>query len=206
MYIVGLTGGIGSGKSVAGKIFNDLGVKVINADDVSRMVVKPKSLALNEIRQHFGEAIIKEDGSLDRSALRKVVFGNQRALNWLENLLHPLIGQVIKTQLASATSEYSILESPILIESNQYKMVDRILVIDVSHEQQLDRASQRDDSSREQIKAIMASQLSREERLAKADDVIVNDSDLTSLKQSIIALHSNYLKLARRKNSPNASI
>jgi dephospho-CoA kinase len=204
MYTVGLTGGIGSGKSAAAQIFKDLGITVVDADKVSRLVVKPESLALNEIRQHFGETIIKDDGTLNRSALRKIVFGNQRELNWLESLLHPAINKLIKTQLASATSEYSILESPILIESKQHKMVDRILVIDVSQELQLERASQRDASSREQIKAIMANQLSREERLAKADDVIVNDSDLASLKQSIMALHSNYLKLARRKNSPNA--
>ncbi len=199
MYTVGLTGGIGSGKSAAAEVFKKQGICVVNADEIARIVVEPGTSALKKIAGHFGEHVIQEDGRLDRRALRELVFDDQDELKWLENLLHPLINREIKSRLEAASSSYSILESPLLIETGQYKMVDRVLVIDAPKELQLKRASQRDDNDQAQIRAIMASQSGRHERLEKADDIITNDKDLESLRKSVMSLHANYLKLAENQ-------
>ena len=196
MFLVGLTGGIGSGKSAAAEVFLSLGITVVNADEVARIVVEPETLALKEIRQHFGTVVIQKDGNLNRQKLRELVFNDSAELKWLEALLHPLINKYIQNHLRTASSPYAILESPILIESKQYKMVDRVLVIDATEEQQLKRAMQRDTNSQSQIQAIMAKQLNRKDRLENADDIILNDSNLEHLRKKIVSLHKLYLNLA----------
>jgi len=133
---------------------------------------------------------------MDRAALRSIVFNDEQQRHWLEQLLHPAIGEWIATELASATSAYAILESPLLLETEQRKSTQRALVVDVSKALQIERATARDDNSREQIEAIIAAQLPREERLARADDVIDNSGSLADLESTVETLHQQYLKIA----------
>ncbi len=194
-FIVGLTGGIGSGKSAAADCFRSLGITVVDADICARVVVEPNKPALKTIAGHFGQEIIQADGALDRAALRQKIFADETERKWLEALLHPLIFEEMWTQLHSATSPYAILESPLLVEAGQQVICQRTLVIDAPEALQLARATARDNNSAAQVKAIMAAQASREQRLAKADDVIVNDRDLTHLHTQVEVLHQQYLSL-----------
>lgn len=196
MYIIGLTGGIGSGKSAVAEGFRRLGIKVVDADIAARKVVEKGTPALAAIADHFGMQILLADGSLDRAALRRVVFGNDSERVWLEKLLHPRIGEWIAAELAAATSPYAILESPLLLESTQHRMVRRTLVVDVPEEVQVERAAARDGNTAEQIRAIIARQMSREQRRARADDVIDNTGSLDDLVAPVAALHRRYLELA----------
>ncbi|MFA5495977.1 MAG: dephospho-CoA kinase [Porticoccaceae bacterium] len=196
MFIVGLTGGIGCGKSVVAERFQHLGITVVNADIASRKVVEPGMPALSAIARHFGGDILLADGNLDRAALRARIFADPAAKLWLEQLLHPLIGEWIQRQLAVASGPYVILESPLLLETSQHRRVDRVLVVDVAEATQIARASARDSTSEEQINAIMASQLSRLKRLAMADDIIDNSGSLESLDAQVAQLHRHYLELA----------
>ena len=190
--VIGVTGGIGSGKSAATAFFAEAGIVVVDADVVAREVVEPGTPALTEIGKHFGSDTLQADGSLDRKALRAIIFSNPIEKQWLESLLHPLIRAEIERQLQDSTSPYTILSSPLLLETNQNEMVDRVLVIDAPEQQQISRTSARDDTNIEAVQAIMATQLSRQQRLQKADDVIVNDSDLDSLKSNVMELHKKY--------------
>ena len=194
-WILGLTGGIGSGKSAAAAHFVQLGIDLVNADQAARWVVEPGRPALAQIAAHFGADILQADGSLDRAALRARVFQDAEQRRWLERLLHPLIRQEIIEVLARATSPYAILESPLLIESGQSQLCQRVLVIDVPEAVQISRTVSRDGNDEAQVRAIMAAQASRSERLAKADDVIVNDRDLAWLQQEVERLHRFYLTL-----------
>ena len=194
-WILGLTGGIGSGKSAAAVHFIQLGIDLVNADQAARWVVEPGRPALAQIAEHFGADILQADGSLDRAALRARIFQDAGERRWLERLLHPLIRQEIIEVLARATSPYAILESPLLIESGQSQLCQRVLVIDVPEAVQISRTVSRDGNDEAQVRAIMAAQASREERLAKADDVIVNDRDLAWLQQEVERLHRFYLTL-----------
>lgn len=200
-YIVGLTGGIGSGKSAAADRFRFLGITVVDADVCARVVVEPNKPALKTIAEHFGQDIIQADGALNRAALRQKIFADDAERKWLEALLHPLIFEEIWAQLQSAQSPYAILESPLLVEAGQQVICQRTLVIDAPEAAQLARATARDGNSVEQIKAIMATQASREQRIAKADDVITNDGDLAHLHAQVDALHQRYLALAATKIS-----
>jgi dephospho-CoA kinase len=195
MLVIGLTGGIGSGKSAAGAHFVRLGIDLVNADQAARWVVEPGRPALARIAEHFGADMLQTDGSLDRAALRARIFQNAEQRRWLEQLLHPLIRQEIAEVLARATSPYAILESPLLIESGQYRLCRRVLVIDVPEALQISRTVSRDGNNEEQVRAIMAAQAPRNERLAKADDVITNDRDLAWLRQEVERLHHFYLTL-----------
>lgn len=199
MYVVGLTGGIGSGKSTVAQIFTDLGITRVDADQSARVVVEPGSPALEKILEHFGREVILPSGHLNRKALRSKVFHHQQELKWLEALLHPLIRQHIEQQLQSAVSAYVILESPLLLETNQHELTDRILVIDVPEDIQLQRALLRDNSCEKEIRSIMSAQSSRQVRLAMADDIIINDQNLENLKRRVLTLHQQYLKLAKEK-------
>lgn len=194
-WILGLTGGIGSGKSAAAAHFIQLGIDLVNADQAARWVVEPGRPALAQIAEHFGADILQADGSLDRAALRARIFQDAGERRWLERLLHPLIRQEIIEVLARATSPYAILESPLLIESGQSQLCQRVLVIDVPEAVQISRTVSRDGNDEAQVRAIIAAQASREERLAKADDVIVNDRDLAWLQQEVERLHRFYLTL-----------
>ena len=196
MFVLGLTGGIGSGKSAVAACFEAYGIKVVDADIAARRVVEPDMPALQAIAEHFGEQVLQADGTMDRAALRSIVFNDEQQRLWLEQLLHPAIGEWIKSELASATSDYAILESPLLLETEQRKSTQRALVVDVSKELQIERAMARDDNSREQIEAIIAAQLPREERVARADDVIDNSGSLADLQSAVETLHQQYLKIA----------
>ncbi len=147
MFVIGLTGGIGSGKSTVASIFANLGIEVINADQLARDAVEPGSPTLATIAERYGDYILQEDGSLNRSLLREIVFADAREREWLERLTHPLIAQLMKDQLQAVSSPYAILESPLLIETDQKELVDRILVIDIVEETQLQRTLARDDSA-----------------------------------------------------------
>jgi dephospho-CoA kinase len=195
--IIGLTGGIGSGKSEVSRRFESLGIKVIDADLAARIVVEPGQPALTAIANHFGESILHSDLSLNRSKLRAIIFSDPAQKKWLENLLHPIIRTETILQLQASTSPYTILSSPLLLETDQHQLVDRILVVDATETMQIARATARDGNSQEEIERIMATQLSRPERLKRADDVIHNHNDLRELQSQIEQLHRNYLHLAK---------
>lgn len=195
-FKIGLTGGIGSGKSEVSSRFEGYGIQVVDADVIARQVVEPGKAALDKIIQHFGSDIVDNQGQLLRPKLREIIFSNAAEKAWLENLLHPVIRAEIISQLDSASSPYAILSSPLLLETGQDVLVNRILVVDASEELQLARASQRDNNNPEQIKAIMKSQIPREQRCAAADDVIHNHGDKNELDEQVKDLHQHYLKLA----------
>ena len=200
--IVGVTGGIGSGKSEVSHRFAQLGITVVDADIVAREVVSLGNPALSAISQHFGQHILNADGSLNRRQLRTLIFENHNEKLWLENLLHPIIRKEIVAQLSQSTSSYSLLSSPLLFETKQNELVDRVLVIDTTEDLQLQRASARDKNNKNQLQKIMATQLSRSERCAKANDIIENHNDLNELDVAVKKLHTFYMKLAEQ---PSAS-
>lgn len=195
-WILGVTGGIGSGKTAATDYFQTLGIVVVDADVVAREVVQPGQSALAAIVQHFGQDALAADGSLDRRKLREIVFADVSQRQALEAITHPAIHAELIRQLHVASSPYAILATPLLWETGQAKLVQHSLVIDVPEALQLQRASLRDGNSEAQIKAIMAAQLSREQRLAKADDVISNTGSLNDLYAEINRLHPLYLQRA----------
>lgn len=194
-WVLGLTGGIGSGKSAVVEEFGRLGVHWVDADHAARWVVEPGRPALASIVERFGQAVLAPDGSLDRVVLRGLVFRDAEQRKWLEDLLHPLIRQEVAEHLAQATSPYAIMVSPLLVESGQYRQVDRVLVVDVPEALQIERAVRRDQSSEGQIRAILEAQASREERLRHADDVLTNDRDRAWLRCEVERLHNFYLTL-----------
>lgn len=196
MFVVGITGGIGSGKTAVSDRFASRGIEVVDADVASRVVVEPGRPALAAIADHFGPELIDADGGLDRAALRSKVFADSAEREWLEGLLHPLISQYLAEQLAAVRSHYAVLVSPLLLETSQSRFATRVLVVDVPEELQLSRTMARDNNDESQVRAIMAAQTSRELRLQKADDVIVNDADLDTLDARVEALHQKYLGLA----------
>ncbi|MBY6212680.1 dephospho-CoA kinase [Microbulbifer agarilyticus] len=202
MFIVGLTGGIGSGKSAAAARFRHHGVNVVDADIAARVVVVPGRPALAAIAEHFGADILLENGELDRAALRKHVFDNAEERRWLEQLTHPLIREEILSSLAASSethsAPYAILESPLLIESGQVELVQRVCVVDIPEELQLSRATARDSNSTEQIRKIMAAQLPRTERCAQAHDILDNRGSLEALNAQVDALHAQYVQLATK--------
>jgi dephospho-CoA kinase len=194
-WVLGLTGGIGSGKSAAAQCFIDLGVHLVDADNAARWVVEPGRPALAEIAEHFGPSVLQADGTLSRSALRELIFKEPQQRVWLEGLLHPLIREEIRQYLARAESAYAILVSPLLLETSQHQMVQRVLVIDVPESVQIERTVLRDKTNEDQVRAILKAQASREERLSRADDVIINDRDPAWLKSEVERLHHFYLTL-----------
>ncbi|MCV6614450.1 MAG: dephospho-CoA kinase [Cellvibrionaceae bacterium] len=192
-FIVGLTGGIGSGKTAVSDRFAKLGIAVIDADIAARVVVAPGRPALVEIAARFGDKVLLQDGSLNRARLREIVFAEPSERLWLESVTHPRIRDEITDGLSRADSPYAILVSPLLMETDQHQLCQRVLLVDVPENVQLERASARDGVSREQIEAIMAAQTSRDARRAKADDIIVNDRDLAWLDSEVARLHQLYL-------------
>ncbi len=202
-YVIGLTGGIGSGKSTVADVFAELGVVLIDADLLAREVVEPGSAALARIAEHFGDSIIMADGSLHRQALRAIVFSDVLEKHWLENLLHPLIAALMKSRISSCSSPYCLLVSPLLLETGQHQLADRILVVDVGEATQLSRTLQRDRGDPDTISAIIASQIDRQERLQKADDILDNEAGLDELDARIHRLHEKYLRLAEESRESN---
>lgn len=194
--VVGLTGGIGCGKSTVTELFASHGVQYVDADIVAREVVMPGTPCLAAISAHFGTDILQANGELNRASLRQRVFSNSADKLWLEQLLHPAIRQELLTQLAALTSPYALLVAPLLLENKLNQYVQRVLVIDLPESLQLQRAMARDSANEQQIKTIMAAQISRPERLKLADDIIKNDSSIADLTPRVAALHQQYLQLA----------
>ena len=203
-YIVGLTGGIGSGKTTIANLFANLGVPLVDADVVAREVVEKDSPLLSKIVEHFGPQILTKQGELNRAALREIVFHHDEEKQWLNNLLHPAIRERMKQQLSEQTAPYTLFVVPLLIENKLTALCDRILVVDVSPQTQLARSAQRDNNNFEQIQRIMNSQVSQQERLKWANDVINNDTELAQnlphLQQKVLELHQFYLQQAEHKN------
>jgi len=195
MAVIGLTGGIGSGKSTVARLFGDLGVHWVDADDVAREVVEPGTPALARIAEHFGEGILTSEGALDRAQLRGIVFEKKEERVWLESLLHPIIREELIRQLnpESYPLPYVLLVSPLLLETDQHELVDRIIVIDVPKAVQLERTMARDTNSREQVERIIAAQMPREDRLARADEVVNNDRPLDDATRQVRELHERLL-------------
>ena len=194
-WVLGLTGGIGSGKSAAAEHFISLGVHTVDADHAARWVVEPDRPALAQIAAHFGAEVLQANGQLDRAALRRRIFQEPNERHWLEALLHPLIRQEIISNLAKAESAYAILVSPLLVESGQHLLTQRVLVIDTPEQLQLERTMQRDNADAQQVQAILNAQASRAERLRYADDVLLNDRDINWLQAEVERLHHFYLTL-----------
>ncbi|MCS2170299.1 dephospho-CoA kinase [Scandinavium sp. TWS1a] len=204
-YTVALTGGIGSGKSTVANAFADLGVNVIDADIIARQVVEPGTPALLAIVSHFGAALRLPDGSLNRRQLRERIFANAAEKSWLNALLHPLIQQETQRQIQQATSPYVLWVVPLLVENQLWQKADRVLVVDVSEETQLQRTMQRDNVSEAHAKQILAAQVTREQRLAVADDIIDNNGAPDAIALDVARLHDSYLKLARQADSQEKS-
>ena len=203
MYVVGLTGGIGSGKSAVSDYLQTQGITVVDADVVSRQVVEPGTEALHQIEKHFGSDFIATDGTLDRAKLRQRIFTDSAAKEWLEQLLHPLIGAETFKQVSEATSPYVIYVTPLLVESKQYEMCNEVIVVDVTEETQINRTMQRDNNDAEMVKAIINSQASRDDRLAIATHVLNNNGALEELITATEALHQQLSLTAKRHNDNN---
>lgn len=193
-FILGVTGGIASGKSTVTKSLQSFGIDVVDADIVAREVVAKDSFALREIVRHFGHGLLLPSKELNRALLRERIFANKEDKAWLENLLHPIIRASIIQQLSSIRSTYGVLSSPLLFEKNQQLLVDRTLVIDCPEDIQKQRAMQRDAVSEQQILDIMSHQFSRNDRNRLADDIIVNDGSLKELTQAIEYYHHTLTK------------
>jgi len=194
MIVVGLTGGIGSGKSVVSEIFEGLGVKVVDADVASRQPVMKGQPALKKIAQKFGANILTSDGELDRRKLREIIFNENSAKDWLENLLHPLIHRILIDDLSSASSSYAILVSPLLFETNQKDLCSKIIVVDADMDSQIDRTSKRDNVEASQVKSIIDSQLDRKSRNELADIIILNDGSFQELEEKVKKIHKGLEK------------
>ncbi|WP_436870488.1 dephospho-CoA kinase [Acinetobacter courvalinii] len=195
-FILGITGGIGSGKSAATQWFESQGISVVDADIVAREVVEPGQPALQAIQQAFGDWVLLEDGNLDRRALREHIFQFPQARQTLEKITHPAIRQSIIQQLQQAESPYVILVSPLLFETNQHQLTHHTLLVDADEQTQLQRASQRDGQSEEQIRKIIAAQMPRAQKQQLANDIVVNDGLLEHLHQQLKPLHLSYLQRA----------
>ena len=191
--IIGLTGGIGSGKTAVSDTFKSLGIDIVDADVSSRRVVEKGQPALDAIRAHFGDDVLDSGNNLDRAKLREIIFNNSKERAWLEKLLHPKIAENIKDQLESSESPYCILVSPLLLETEQKSYCSFVLVVDVPEESQIARTAKRDGVSEEQVKNIISAQIDREKRLEQADEIIINDGSMEDLKEKVMVLHSKYL-------------
>jgi dephospho-CoA kinase len=198
MFIVGVTGGIGSGKTAVTDIFSKLDIDIVDADLASRKAVLKDSPSLTKIKEKFGEDILLEDGNLNRARLRKIIFEDSSEKDWLEKLLHPQILEIIKSELEESKSSYKVLVSPLLFETGQFQLCHRTLLIDVSEEEQITRTTKRDKVTSDQVKKIINSQMSREDKIKIADDLITNEGSLGDLEEKIRALHSSYLIYAKQ--------
>ena len=196
--IVGLTGGIGSGKSAAANFFQNEGITVIDADDLSREVIEQNTPGFEKIVDCFGSAIIDSDGSINRAFLRQEVFDDEKKKKLLESIIHPLVRDLMIKKIAASQSPYSIIMVPLIFETNSMKNYNRILVIDCDPIVQLERAMLRDKNSKIQIQKIIDSQCSREERISIANDIIPNNDSLENLKIRSIAMHKFYLGLSKK--------
>jgi dephospho-CoA kinase len=195
--VVGLTGGIGSGKSTVAGLFQKLGITIIDTDQLARDAVQPHTAAFDIIVKKFGAVVVSESGGINRKALRDIVFTDRLARAWLEQLLHPLIREEMARQATTATSPYCIAVIPLLFETTPNPIISRILVVDIKEGLQIQRASHRDKESAAKVEAILHAQVSRETRLAGAHDIIYNDKSLADLIPQVEKLHKLYLSLCQ---------
>ncbi len=193
--IVGLTGGIGSGKSAAANFFVELGVDLIDADDLAKNVLNKNSKGYELFINEFGEQYLDNDKNIDRDLLRKTIFNDSNKKNKLENIIHPQVRSGIEEFIKTSKSDYCIVVVPLIYETKSSSYYDRILVIDCDEEIQINRSAIRDNTENKEIKKIISKQASREERLSIADDVILNNRTLDSLKEEVIKLHKKYIKI-----------
>jgi dephospho-CoA kinase len=196
MLKVGLTGGIGCGKSTVCTLFNEFGTTIIDTDEIAREVVEPNTPGIAALINHFSQAILQQDGQLDRKALRQIVFSDPDKLQLLESILHPLIRTRLREILDTLHTPYVIIAIPLLVEKGWQTEVDRVLVIDCTEEKQLERVQKRDGSDRQLTSNIIQSQVSRQRRLAAADDIIHNDKDIADLREQVERMHLYYSQLA----------
>ncbi|ABX51223.1 Dephospho-CoA kinase [Shewanella baltica OS625] len=200
-FVVGLTGGIGSGKTTVANLFAAEGITLVDADIVAREVVAPGSKGLEAIVTHFGAEILTPEGELDRAKLRQRIFSHPEEREWLNQLLHPMIRQEMLAQVEKATSAYVIMVVPLLFENGLDRLVNRTLVVDISPELQVNRTVKRDNVDASQVNNIISSQCSRSEKLARADDIIDNQGEISTLKREVLALHQRYLQLSGTDNA-----
>ena len=191
--IIGLTGGIGSGKTAVPETFEKLGITLVDADLASRVVVEKGKPCLEEIVKHFGDDILNENDELNRAKLREIIFNSDSEKLWLESLLHPAIAEQIKDELNASKSPYTILVSPLLLETNQRDFCDKVLVVDVPIELQMERTTKRDGVSEDQVKSIIKSQINRDERLQLADEIILNEGSIEDLEMIVRELHEKLI-------------
>ena len=203
MLVIGLTGGIGSGKSTVAKLFAERGITVIDTDHLARDITLSDTTAVEKIITEFGPNILHPDKSLNRSALRKIIFSNEEKRRWLEKLLHPLIRIQIRQQVEKALSPYCIVIIPLLLETEPNPLINRILVVDAPEKEQVKRTQKRDNITRDEVAAIMSTQTTRAHRLASAHDVIQNNGSLTDLAIQVDRLHGFYLALAAKETMNN---
>jgi len=202
IFVVGLTGGIGSGKSAAADCFVTLGVPVVDTDAIAHELTAPGGAAIEPIRQAFGDGALTAAGALDRAAMRRRVFADPAERTRLEAILHPMIRAESEARLRRSAADYAVLVVPLLAESKSYReRVDRVAVVDCPEEVQLARVMGRSGLSRAEVAAIMAAQASRAARLAIADDVIANDAGLAELRARVTELHGRYLDMARARGA-----
>ncbi|WP_143422932.1 dephospho-CoA kinase, partial [Gilliamella apicola] len=192
-YIVALSGGIASGKSTIANLFAQLGVPIIDADVIARQVVEIGTDAYKVIVKHFSQEILLPNNEIDRSQLRDIIFNNDHERLWLNNLLHPIIQEQTQIQIAQQTAAYVIWVVPLLVENNLHNLADRVLMVDTPEQLQLERLIQRDNIDESLAKKMISSQISSQKRLTYADDIIVNNGDLTSLTAQVNKLHQQYL-------------
>ena len=196
--VIGLTGGIASGKTTVANLFEqEFGIEIVDADVVARQVVEPGSAGLEQITQHFGPEVVEADGTLNRARLREIIFADPSQKEWLNNLLHPMIREQMLQQLETVQSDYALLVIPLMVENNLQTLADKVVVVDVDPETQIQRTVERDQVDIEQAKAILASQATREQRLAIADYVIKNNTKNQKLLYQITELHKKFLEMCR---------
>ncbi|KZN67855.1 dephospho-CoA kinase [Pseudoalteromonas luteoviolacea] len=197
-WILGLTGGIGSGKTAATNFFQTQGIEVVDADIVAREVVQPNTPGLNAITAHFGSDVLTPDGQLNRAKLREIIFSDEAQKSWLNKLLHPLIREQILSQLNAAKSSYCILCAPLLFENGLQSYCQTTLLIDVPESIQIARTTARDNVSQTQVQRIIAAQMSREEKCQLADYIVSNDKELDDLQSELLLLHQTFLQAAKK--------
>lgn len=202
-FCIGVTGGIGSGKSSAAKMFADLGAGVIDTDEISRELTGPGGLAMPEIVANFGPVVAGPDGSLDRTAMRQRVFADPSQRKLLESILHPMIRSEARNRVGCSPAPYVLLLVPLLLEAGGYPgLIRRILVVDCDESTQISRAMRRSNLAADEVRAVMAAQLPRQQRLERADDILHNDGDLDGLRGQVLNLHRRYLDLAKISPPP----
>ena len=197
-FKIGLTGGIASGKTIVANLFSDLGIEIIDADEIAHSITSKQGSAYNKIVKHFGEGILGDDKKLDRKKLRTMIFNNSELKRDLEQIIHPEVYAIINQKINASQEPYQIIVIPLLIETSYQNFVDRVLVIDCSMETQLARLINRDDETMKNARKIIANQIERNERLKFADDIIENKkkTSISVLKKKVLELHETYLELS----------